>query len=143
MYEHSDVKAGLRNWAEGTCADRAAVELLIEHDRWLKRADLLHCIDLIPETELFDPDRPVAIPDWKRIAAGLVDNEFPASSSEVAILRIALSLANDVPVCLRTALVGLDSTNAAAVVDAVITTTGAGLNVLATRSQAARRRVID
>jgi len=143
MYEHSDVKTGLRNWAEGSYADRAAVELLIEHDRWLTRADLLRCIDLIPETELFDPDRPVAIPDWKRIAAGLADNEFPASSSEVAILRIALSLADDVPVCLRTALVGLDSTNAAAVVDSVITTTGAGLDVLATRSQAARRRVID
>ncbi|MGW9555448.1 hypothetical protein ACWGSK_13170 [Nocardiopsis sp. NPDC055551] len=143
MYEHSDVKTGLRNWAEGSCADRAAVELLIEHDRWLNRADFVRCIDVIPEAELFDPDRPVAVPDWKRISAGLAGNEFPASSSEVAILRIVLSLADNTPVCLQTALMGLDSTNAAAVVDAVITTTGAGLDVLATRGPEARRRVID
>lgn len=140
---YPDIKAGLRNWAEGSRADRAAVELLIEHDHWLRRTDLLRCIETIPEPELLDPDRPVSIPDWKQITANLAAREFPASSSEVSILRIALSLAAGEPVDLRGALVGLDSTNAAAVVDAVITAAGAGRDVLATRSPAAPRRVID
>lgn len=143
MHDHTDLKDGLRNWAQGFCANEAAVELLIEHDHWLYRADFARCIDLIPEAELIDAEGPVAVPDWKKISAKLADRNFPASSSEIAILRLALSLAEGEPVDLRTALVGLDSTNAAAVVDAVITAAGAGRDVLATRSPAAPRRVID
>lgn len=141
--EHLDLIDGLRNWADGFSADRAAVELLIEHGSWLTRSDFLdQCVDIVPDDELVDPDRPVSIIDWENVFHAL-NGSLPASDSEVGMLRIAASLAAGHPVNLRYALVGLDARNAAAVVDAVITATQSGGEVLATRSPAAPRRVID
>lgn len=142
--EHLDLIDGLRNWADGFSADRAAVELLIEHGSWLTRSDFIdQCVDIVPDDELVDPDRPVSIIDWENVFAALNDGELPASGSAVGMLRIAASLGAGYPVDLRDALVGLDNTNAAAVVDAVITTTQSGDAVLATRSPGAPRQVID
>lgn len=112
---------GLRNWADGLSADRAAVELLITHESWLARSDFLdRCVTETPVEELFDPARPIATIDWDEAFCALVDG-LPASSSMVAILRIAVSLGTGKPVDLRDALVGLDATNAAAVATAVVT----------------------
>lgn len=141
--EHLDLIDGLRNWADGFSADRAAVELLIEHGSWLTRSDFIdQCVDIVPDDELVDPDRPVSIIDWENVFQALTGG-LPASDSEVGMLRIAASLGAGHPVNLRYALVGLDARNAAAVVDAVITATQSGDDVLATRSPAAPRRVID
>lgn len=116
---------GLRNWAEGMAPDRAAVELLIEHDSWLRRGDFLkRCVETFPTEDLPDPDHPVSRIDWEEVDRALEEYAFPASSSAVGILRIAASIGSSrATVNLRDALVGLDSTNSAAVVRAVTTTT--------------------
>lgn len=112
---------GLRNWADGFSADRAAVELLITHESWLTRPDFLsRCVDTIPAEELIDPARPVSIIDWEETVRALADG-LPAASSMTGILRIAASLGTGEPVDLRDALVGLDPTNTAAVATAVVT----------------------
>ncbi|RKS10008.1 hypothetical protein DFP74_5754 [Nocardiopsis sp. Huas11] len=120
---------GLRNWADGFSADRAAVELLITHESWLVRPDFLdRCVTEMPVEELFDPARPIAIIDWDETFRAVVDG-LPASSSMVAILRIAVSLGRGEPVDLRDALVGLDATNTAAVATAVVTAAQADTRV--------------
>jgi len=135
---------GLRNWAEGMAADRAAVELLIQHDSWLRRGDFLNlCVYTIPAEELLDVNRPVSLISWDATVAALDSYDLPASGSAVGILRLAASLGAGHPVNLRDALVGLDPSNSAAVVDAVITATQSGKHVLATRSPAAPRRIVD
>ncbi|MEV2276173.1 hypothetical protein AB0I72_11345 [Nocardiopsis sp. NPDC049922] len=115
---------GLRAWADGFAADRAAVELLITHGAWLSRADFLtRCVDIVPTEELIDPDTPVAIIDWERVIRYLEGWEggLPASSSEVAVLAVAASIGAGHPVDLRDALLGLDATNTAAVATALVT----------------------
>ncbi|QUX27896.1 hypothetical protein KGD83_21835 [Nocardiopsis akebiae] len=122
----------LRNWADGFAADRAAVELLIAHESWLARRDFLdRCVDIVPSEELSDPTRPVAIIDWEETVRALAD-ALPASSSEVAVLRIAASLGTGEPVDLRDTLVGLDATNTAAVATAMVTAAQASDRVTVT-----------
>ncbi|WP_306365991.1 hypothetical protein [Nocardiopsis sp. CC223A] len=116
---------GLRNWAEGYTAPLAAVNLLIDHNVWLRRTDFVsRCVHQVPDSELFEPDRPLACIDWNKAAKALNRQAFPASSSEVAVLSIAVSLAEDHPVKLRDALVGMDATTTAAVLTAIIAATG-------------------
>ncbi|WP_174546405.1 hypothetical protein [Nocardiopsis dassonvillei] len=108
---------GLRTWASGYAADRAAVELLITHSEWLNRADFQRYME-----PLFDADgQSLTVIDWDRAAAALAKGRMPASSSAVAVLRIALSLAVGKPVDLCDAMTGLDATNTAAVAVAVVT----------------------
>jgi hypothetical protein len=123
---------GLRNWADGFSADRAAVELLIAHESWLTRRDFFdRCVDIVPPEELSDPTRPVTIIDWQETVRALAD-ALPASSSEVAVLRIAVSLGAGEPVNLQDALVGLDATNTAAVATAMVTAAQASDRVTVT-----------
>ncbi|MGQ4266449.1 hypothetical protein [Nocardiopsis changdeensis] len=121
----AELAEGLRNWAEGYTAETAAVDLLIDHDVWLRRPDFLsRCVHQVPVSELVDPVRPLAHIDWEHAAKALSQRAFPASSSEVGVLRIAASLAEDHPVKLRDALVGMDATTTAAVLTAIVTATG-------------------
>ncbi|MFL1381518.1 hypothetical protein [Nocardiopsis protaetiae] len=121
----AELTEGLRNWAEGYTAETAAVNLLITHDVWLRRADFVNrCVHQVPVSELADPARPIAHIDWEKAVRALNRRTFPASSSEVGVLRIAASLAEDHPVKLRDALVGMDATTTAEVITAVIAATG-------------------
>lgn len=110
IHHPPDLTSGLRLWAEGCDPHvRAAVDLLIEHRHWLGRADFVAAavvadqVDNIPWIRWDDAER--ALPALAR----------SASSTEVAILRLAVDLAQDV----RYRLSRMGPANAAAVVRAV------------------------
>ncbi|MFE3458587.1 hypothetical protein ACFXKD_13680 [Nocardiopsis aegyptia] len=110
----------LRTWARGYSADRAAVELLITHDEWLNRPDFRdRFVEDIPVDEVHT--EPLTVIHWDLVLIAVQNHDLVASSSALAVLRIALSLAVCEPVDLCEALVGLDATNTAAVATAVVT----------------------
>lgn len=95
--------------ATGDRLATAAIELLINHAMWLNRRDFRRHINVNQ-----DPDGTdfYARIDWHTVAAMLDNGELPCSSSEHAILRIALSIAGPHPVVLSDMLRRLDETNA-------------------------------
>ncbi|MFV2194781.1 hypothetical protein [Nocardiopsis sp. LOL_012] len=116
---------GLCNWAEGYTAPAAAVNLLIDHDVWLRRPDFRsRCVVQIPDSDLYEPDRPIAYIDWEQVCRALAERSLPASGSEVAVLRVAASLADGRPVSLRESLTGMDATTTAAVAAALVAAAG-------------------
>ncbi|MFD6095044.1 hypothetical protein ACFVWN_17785 [Nocardiopsis flavescens] len=108
----------LRRWADGDSLDMAAVELLIDHGEWLTRPDFQQNLEPYSNSA----GRPATAVDWQRIRTALKRNAFPASSSAVTVLHIALSLTTDHPVNLMSVL-GLDATNTAAVLRALAVAT--------------------
>ena len=76
--------AGLRAWIRGHDPHvRAAVELLIEHDFWLRRADFTRAC-------IFRSGREAYV-NWVA-ARAFVDAGTVASTSEMAILDLAVAL---------------------------------------------------
>lgn len=67
---------------------RAAVELLIQHEHWLNRADFRHA------ALTDDPEHGEALIRWDQ-AAEFLDNGPRGSTSELAVLRLAVALARD------------------------------------------------
>ena len=110
----------LRAWASGLFASEAAVELLIAHDVWLRRRDFLFTlVDAVDDG--WGPRGavvPMAAIDWDRVEAFLLS--APASRSEIAVLRLAASLAGStVSRPLHDATAGLDETNTTLVLNAI------------------------
>jgi hypothetical protein len=104
-----DLVTGLRLWTEGCDPHvRAAVELLIEHDRWLDRADFVAAAVLGDEVDGIPWIR------WDDAEQALPTLARAASSTEVAILRLACDLAQD-----RYRLSQMGAANSAAVVRAI------------------------
>jgi hypothetical protein len=114
---HRDLIEGLRRWADGYSADRAAVELLITHNEWLRRPDFRRYIE--PTFDAYGQQ--LTVIEWDRVRKAVDRGDLVASSSASQVLRIVLSLAVGVPVDLEEALTGLDATNAAAVATALVT----------------------
>ena len=85
----------LREWANGLLPCEAAVELLIAHDRWLRRRDFVgRLVDAVDDG--WAPGGrvvPMASIDWDQVEAFIRHPHTGASSSEIAILRVAASLA--------------------------------------------------
>lgn len=109
-----ELHRSLRAWADGYSPDVAAVDLLISHGTWLQRDDFLR--HLLPGHTGDGQD--ITAIDWE----GLLEvraQGLPASSSEVAVLDVALSLAANKPVPLGEVM-GLDATNTAAVATALV-----------------------
>lgn len=111
-----------RAWARGSCALEAAVELLIQHGVWLHRPEFRrYAINYVTATYTRIP---YAVIDWQAADAALVRGRMPCTGSEAAVLRIALSLADGVPVELGPAITGLDATNLARVLAAIAHASG-------------------
>ncbi|MEZ7127766.1 hypothetical protein ACBR40_20780 [Nonomuraea sp. AD125B] len=106
-----------RAWARGSFALEAAVELLIHHGVWLQRREFhRYAMDYITTTY----NRvPFVIIDWQSAHHALSQGRMPCSRSEAAVLRIALSIADALPIELGPAITGLDSTNFARVLAAM------------------------
>lgn len=112
----------LRAHAAGLLADTAAVDLLIAHRHWLTRtaftARFVH-----PVTG--GEGHPIgAWIDWPAAIIALDNGELPCSGSEGDMLRIAASLAADLPVTLRDVLGGLDRANITAAATAITAANG-------------------
>ncbi|MEV5741603.1 hypothetical protein AB0L30_16280 [Microbispora rosea] len=112
-----DLAEALRRWANGTYATEAAAELLIRHDYWPDRPDFRR-LALRYVTKTSD-GLPLAFIDWRAARAALKAGRLPCSSSEAAVLRLALSLATSAPVDLGEAVSSLDVTNIARVCAAI------------------------
>lgn len=106
-----DLAAGLRAWATGSYSTEAAVELLIAHQAWLRRADF-------HEALIIDPDCDLIAIDWEH--AVRIAEAAPASGSETRILQLAVSLAGQpvtAPLC--DLIIGLDTTNTTHALNAI------------------------
>jgi len=94
----------LRAWARGIYPDEAAVELLISHDTFLRRADFT---SRFISTSASGDGTGLAAIDWAAAITAL-DVSLPCSGGEQRMLRLAASLGGGVPVNLRDALTGID-----------------------------------
>ncbi|GAA1983518.1 hypothetical protein [Amycolatopsis minnesotensis] len=84
-----DLHDELRRWsATHSPGVRAAVELLIEHDRWLRHEDFR-----ARAVKRIDYEEMVVI-SWP-VAQDMLDDGLRASTSELAVLDFALALAQD------------------------------------------------
>ena len=99
----------MRAQATGVYSTEAAVELLIDNERWLHHD---HFIDQFIEIDVgMISGTPVAFVDWHGVLSALDAGEIACSDTEAQMLRIAASLAEGTPVDLREALRGLDEMN--------------------------------
>lgn len=115
------LSAALRANASGLLYAEAAVELLIKQQSWLYRHDFVDgFIDRLTHTGQ-EPTRHggTAFVDWAGALAALDNGRLSCSSGEGQLLRIAVSLAEGIPVDLRDAITGLDTINTGLVARAV------------------------
>jgi hypothetical protein len=91
-----DLAAGLRAWAKDDQINTAAVELLIWHETFLRRADFIGaCVDLP------DPDDEDEVDDgpWARIrwtdAQAFAGSSPRASTTELAVLQLAVAIGSN------------------------------------------------
>jgi hypothetical protein len=110
----------LRAWAKGLLAYQAAIELLIGHRSWLVRDDFLGYVESCRGFH----DEVMAAIDWRVVWAALEDGQLPCSSGERHVLRVAVSIAEGVPVDLRDAVTGLDAVNSVRVAQAMLAAGG-------------------
>ncbi|WP_405193231.1 hypothetical protein [Streptomyces anulatus] len=112
----------LQTGADGSMALRAAIGLLVDHGLWIKR------LAERPGLLLIDYSGPVPEPygvDWLKVVEALAAKDLPASSGELHILALAASLADTAArIPLGDAVTGLDSTNLALVLKAIVTANG-------------------
>lgn len=107
----------LRAHAAGLSAQTAAVDLLIAHRHWLTHS--VFTDRFIHPITTDDGRQCGAWIDWAGAITALEHDELPCSASEATMLRIAASLATDLPLSLRAVLGGLDATNIATVTTAI------------------------
>jgi hypothetical protein len=120
MTSHASLTTALRAHAKGLYCLEAAAELLISHRTWLHRGDFTAFI-----TTGYQPgDTSLACISWHAAITALQDGQLPCSGSESAVLRIAASIAEGIPVDLHEALTRLDNHNADLVTRAVQHATG-------------------
>jgi len=111
------LQAALRAGADGFYALESGTGLLLAHGTWPAREDFrrfIHVADSIA-----DPGTELASIDWEAAITALDAGEFPSSSGEKRILRLAASLAGDVPVQLGDAVIGIDDRNVDLLVSAI------------------------
>lgn len=108
----------LRAWARGIYPDEAAVDLLISHATFLRRADFTSRFITIP-----GDDAGLAAIDWTAAITAL-DTSLPCSGGEQRMLRLAASLGDGPPVNLRDALTGIDHHGIQLVIQAVLHAAG-------------------
>ncbi len=112
----------LRAHARGIPPDEAAIELLISHNVFLRRNDFTdHFVQ--PATHPTSSARLATI-DWPAAITALDYGHLPCSSTQEHILRLAASLAENLPINLRDTLTGIDNHSIKLVIAAVLHATG-------------------
>lgn len=110
----------LRAWARGINPDEAAVELLISHATFLRRAGFT---SRFISTHAGSDGTALAAIDWAAAITAL-DTTLPCSGGEQRMLRLAASLGDGIPVNLRDALTGIDSHGIQLLMQAVLHAAG-------------------
>jgi hypothetical protein len=101
----SQLSAALRAAASGLHADEAGTGLIISHGVFLHRDDFTRHVETAAS---ISDGTPMAWIDWDAVITALDGGRLPASGAEKRSIRIAASLAADLPACLRDTLPGLD-----------------------------------
>ena len=87
MPEFDMIAAGLRAWAEGDRINTAAVELLITHETWIRRADFAAaCLDIHEDMTRIR---------WSDAREFADSPHVPGSTTELAVLRLAVAIGSD------------------------------------------------
>ncbi len=94
--------------------------MLIDHRWWLVRDDFGVYVE---SCRGFHGELMAAI-DWPAVWAALEDGRLPCSSGERQVLRVAVSIAEGVPIDLRDAVTSLDAVNSGLVARAVLAAGG-------------------
>jgi len=105
------VVEGLAEWASGSTGTEAAVELLIETEFWLTRAEFV-------ERALVEAGSGLSI-DWAKARA--VADDVQCSRGERFILQLACSLADDEQTVAMSGIAALDGRNLKRVTEALRT----------------------
>jgi hypothetical protein len=103
---------------------QVAVELLIGHRQWLWRSDFDELA--LERTRHMFTGEPWVRVDFAAAVEALQAGALPCSPAQRQILLIAASIAEGIPVDLRTALQGLDANDVGLVVRAITDVTGHG-----------------
>lgn len=117
----NELPEGLRRYAQGTCGELAAAELLIAHRFWLTRADFRS--QFIERVATDAGEDVLAWVKWDRAAAALVGGRLVCSAGEAAVLQIAAALATGGAFPTST-LSSLDRENFAHVLTATVQASG-------------------
>ncbi len=112
----------LRAHARGLYHAEAAVELLIGHQRWLRRDQFVGRFVWVGRALV--GGGLLAVVDWPAAVKALAAGGLPCSGSEGCVLRIAASIAEGVEVDLRECLSTLDGVNVGLVARAVLAAGG-------------------
>ena len=115
---------GLRAHAAGLLCVVAAVELLIGHAVWLRRAEFVDRFVRVQADPGLAGRSVLAWVDWRAAVAAVDAGRLPCSGSERQLLRIAASLAQGVPIDLGEALSSFDRVNLGLVAAAVLAAGG-------------------
>ncbi|MGI5353615.1 hypothetical protein ACQEU8_36385 [Streptomyces sp. CA-250714] len=119
--EPDELAQALKETAAGWPSKEAAVTLLLEHDYWVARIAYSH-----PDLRRTDPETGCVVDlDWQALAAGVTDGRLTSSTSQQAVLSVALSLV--VPgflLDLQRAVSSLGAFHVAAVLRAIATAGG-------------------
>jgi hypothetical protein len=111
----------LRDAAAGMCADTAAVGLICRHGHFLHDPGFRR---IIAAGSSITTGQPLAVIRWNAAVHALQSGHLPCSGSERAILLIAASLAEGIPVSLRDNLGNLDRRNITLVTGAITAANG-------------------
>ena len=111
----------LRGTAAGMLADVAAVDLITAHGRFLDDPAFRK---VIAAGSSVTDGQPFAVIHWNAALYALEHGHLPCSTSERAVLLIAASLAEGIPVSLRENLGSLDRRNITLVTDAITAANG-------------------
>lgn len=111
-----DLHVMLRSGVRGVPAEELAVELLINHDHWLRRRDFLTRCVVIADRWLDWDAPPMAVIDWNAVVEAIAPGRslqpgegLTGSASETAVLTVAAGLAGKPsPHSLRELLTPLD-----------------------------------
>lgn len=115
------LQAALHAGAEGLYALESGTGLLLAHGTWPAREDF-RCFIHIADSNT-SAGSELASTDWEAVIAALDAGECP-SSGETRMLRLAASLAADVPVQLGSAVTGIDDRNVGLLVKAILHASG-------------------
>jgi hypothetical protein len=113
--------AMLRDTAAGMLADTAATDLVIRHGHFLHHPAFRR---IIAAGASVTDGQPFAVIRWNAAVWALENGHLPCTGSERAVLLIAASLAEGIPVSLRENLGSLDRRNIALVTDAITAANG-------------------
>ncbi|GAA3238250.1 hypothetical protein [Actinocorallia longicatena] len=122
-YGFVELAAMLRRAADGLLTASAAVDLLIGHRTWLTRSDFARYVE-VETNPIYVGESPMAWVKWKAAVTAVKAGRLACTSSEAAMLRIAVGIAEGVPVDLREVVGGLDEVNLGLVLEALAAANG-------------------